>query len=133
MSSRAQPRRDEGPRLPEIPVSDDWFKGILKVSRYRLRIRGYHLGNDGARQVSRWAYYMEGTIGKRVFIGRKPEESLKFLSYFRRQCDDAGISEAVALHLLPHFLGERAFNNFNTYLGDGASGFQSWKEAVVVQ
>lgn len=111
--------------LPPIALTDERFRALIQVSRFGLINKSNRLGGDVVRQISRWTHFLENTMRRKEFSGKNHEESLTFLSTFRRQLDDSGLSEAAGLRIWPSFLSGAAQHNFNTYFDDEAAGFST--------
>ena len=119
--------------LEEIRPADPEFGPVVSYRRYRLQNTNPDTGPAVSRHVGEYAKLFQPTMKNRKFNGSIPIAILDFLSSFKRTCDEHGVSEGLALLVVPHFLeGEvRALVEENFELsGIGLGGYRTWPEAV---
>lgn len=133
---------DEGPLRPiplagppVIQCSDDRFTRILDYHTYRLRNRSATYGIREARKMGRVARNMHSFAGFQSFSGKEGLKVFTWLRKFVKVCDDNGVSEGMALYLIPHFLSEDAELRYTRILPDSTSAsdgsiVRSYPEAV---
>ena len=119
--------------LEEIKPADPEFGPVLSYRRYRLQNTDAEIGPSVSRYVGEHVKLFQPTLKNRKFDGSIPIAILDFLSAFKKTCDEHGVTEGLALLILPHFLeGDvRALVDENFELsGIGIGGFRTWPEAI---
>lgn len=119
--------------LEEIKPADPEFGPVLSYRRYRLQNTDAEIGPSVSRYVGEHVKLFQPTLKNRKFDGSIPIAILDFLSAFKKTCDEHGVTEGLALLILPNFLeGDvRALVDENFELsGIGIGGFRTWPEAI---
>lgn len=119
--------------LEEIRPADPDFTAVVSYRRYRLQKMDPDTGPAVSRYVGDYVKLFNPTLSSRKFDGSVPIVVLDFLSSFKRICDEHGVSEGLAILLLPHFLFGDARSlieeNFEIS-GFAIGGYRTWPEAV---
>ena len=120
-------------RVTAICPADPDFKTVVSYRRYRLNIVNAETGSSVSRHVGDYVKLFKPTMDSREFDGSIPIAVLDFLSSFKRICDEHGVTEGLAVLLLPNFLvgDARALAEENFEIaGLGFDGYSTWHEAV---
>jgi hypothetical protein len=91
------------PGLVPYVTGDDRLRAILDYRSYRLNIRDGHVSSRASGRISEHANRVRSQTPMR-FSGIPAVGALRFLRTLRIAFDETGISEGVALRLLPHIL-----------------------------
>ena len=119
--------------LEEILPADPDFTAVVSYRRYRLQKMDPDTGPRVSRYVGEYVKLFNPTLNTRKFDGSIPIGVLDFLSCFKRTCDEHGVTEGLALLLLPQFLfgDARSLIEENFELsGFAMGGYRTWPEAV---
>lgn len=119
--------------LTEITPADPDFRPVVSYRRYRLSNVNADTGSSVSRYVGDYVKLFKPTMDSRKFDGSIPIAVLDFLSSFKRICDEHGVTEGLAVLLLPHFLAgdARALVEENFEISDfNFGGYSTWPEAV---
>ena len=119
--------------LEDIRPADPDFTAVVSYRRYRLQKTDSDTGPAVSRYVGDFVKLFNPTLSSRKFDGSVPIVVLDFLSSFKRICDEHGVSEGLAILILPHFLFGDARSlieeNFEVS-GIAIGGYRTWPEAV---
>ena len=123
-----------GPRqagLTELRPTDEAFRPAVSYRRYRLRNIDQHADVNTNAQIGQFSRLLRHNL--ETFDGNEPIGILEFLANFKQQCDENGVSEGLAVRLLPKFLGGDAKDTFDSYVDTGVYGLggaKTYPEAV---
>lgn len=123
-----------GPQV--IAAADDRFSRVLDYNTYRLRNRIEAYGAKEAGKVGRMAKNMKHSFGGfPPFSGKEPLKVFSWLRKFTKACDDNGVSEGMALYVVPHFLSGDAEARYTRALPDSTgatsgAAITSYPEAI---
>jgi hypothetical protein len=117
------------PGLVPYVAGDDRLRAILDYRSYRLNIRDGHVSSRASGRISEYANRVRSQTPMR-FSGIPAVGALRFLRTLRIAFDDTGISEGVALRLLPHFLEEPATTAFHRTLRIHGGSVGTYPQAV---
>ena len=90
--------------LEEILPAHPDFTAVVTYRGYRLQKMDPDTGPRVSRYVGEYVKLFNPTLNTRKFDESVPIGILDFLSCFKRTCDEHGVTEGLALLLLPHFL-----------------------------
>ena len=98
------------PGLQEIVPADERFKGRVSYRRYRLRITSSRQGRSVSKNLGLQSRRFLKLFQNSYFDGGKPLAIIEFLSAFKKRCDQNGVSEGMAVELLPDLLKGNALS-----------------------
>ena len=101
------------PGIQEIVPADDRFKERVSYRRYRLRDTNARQGRSVSKNLGLQSRRFVKLFQNSTFDGSKPLAVIEFLSAFKRRCDQNGVSEGMAVILLPDLLQGNALSFFN--------------------
>ena len=117
--------------LKELRPTDQAFRPAVSYRRYRLRNIDQRADATTNAQIGQYSRLMRHNL--ETFDGSEPIGVLEFLANFQKQCDENGVSEGLAVRLLPKFLGGDAKETFRSYVDTvvyGLGGAKTYPEAV---
>ena len=92
------------PGLQEIVPADERFKKRVSYRRYRLKNTSGRQGRSVSKNLGLQSRRFLKLFQNSYFDGSKPLTIIEFLSAFKKRCDQNGVSEGMAVELLPDLL-----------------------------
>jgi hypothetical protein len=110
-------------------AADENLRGLLDYRSYRLQKRDSHVSRRSSGRISEYANRVRSQTPAR-FSGIPAVGVLRFLRTMRIAFDDTGISEGIALRLIPHFLEEPATTAFQRVLRIHGGSVITYPQAI---
>jgi hypothetical protein len=117
------------PGLSPLHVSDERLVTLLDYRSYRLRNMDFKVSSRASGRVSEYANRVRSQTPVR-FSGNPAIGILRFLRTLRIAFDDTGLSEGVALRVIPHFLDEPVATSFQRALRIHGGSLSTYAAAV---
>lgn len=115
--------------LVPYTAADENLRGLLDYRSYRLQRRDSHVSRRSSGRISEYANRVRSQTPAR-FSGIPAVGVLRFLRTMRIAFDDTGISEGIALRLIPHFLEEPATTAFQRVLRIHGGSVITYPQAI---
>ena len=115
--------------LVPYTAADDNLRGLLDYRSYRLQRRHSQVSRRSSGRISEFANRVRSQTPAR-FSGIPAVGVLRFLRTLRIAFDDTGISEGIAIRLIPHFLEEPATTAFQRVLRIHGGSVTTYPQAI---